>query len=100
MNILFDWCAQEGVRDVFSLIKGLLKIIRIVVPTGLVFLTTFDIFKNVINPESKDGQAKILRRLGAAILVFFTPLLVRFVLRLVDIGGGNTNYSSCWESVK
>lgn len=98
--ILFDWCAQQGVRDVFSLIKGILKIIRIVVPIGLALLTAYDLFKNVINPENKDGQAKILRRLAAAILVFFTPLLVRFVLKLVDIGGGNTNYSSCWESVK
>ena len=86
--------------DVFSLIKGILKIVRIVVPIGLALLTAYDLFKNVINPENKDGQAKILRRLAAAILVFFTPLLVRFVLKLVDIGGGSTNYSSCWESVE
>ncbi len=98
--ILFDWCAQQGVRDVFSLIKGILKIVRIVVPIGLALLTAYDLFRNVINPENKDGQAKILRRIAAAVLVFFTPLLVRFVLKLVDIGGGNTNYSSCWESVE
>ena len=100
MNILFDWCAEQGVRDVFQLLKGILKVIRIIVPLGLVFLTAFDLFKNVINPNSKEGQAKIIRRVGAAILVFFVPLLVRFVLKLVDIGGGNTNYSSCWESIK
>ena len=100
MNILFDWCAEQGVKEVFGLLKGILKIIRIVVPLGLVFLTAFDLFKNVINPNNKEGQAKILRRIGAAILVFFVPLLVRFVLKLVDIGGGNTNYSSCWESAK
>ena len=67
--ILFDWCAQQGVRDVFSLIKGILKIVRIVVPIGLAFLTAYDLFKNVINPENKEGQAKILRRLAAAVLV-------------------------------
>ena len=47
--ILFDWCAQEGVREVFSLIKGILKIIRIIVPLGLVFFTAYDLFKkNVV----------------------------------------------------
>ena len=100
MYFLFDWCAQEGVQEIFSFIKSALTIIRIVVPLGLILLTTVDIFKNVINPESKDGQAKILRRVVAAVLVFFVPLFVRFVLKLVDIGGGNTNLSSCWESAK
>ncbi len=100
MEILFNWCAQEGVQNVFSLVKNLLQIIRIVVPIGLVFLTTYDVFKNVINPESKDGQSKILRRIAAAVIVFFVPLLVRFVLKLVDIAGGSSNLSSCWESAK
>ena len=100
MEILFNWCSQEGVQNVFSLIKNILKIVRIVVPIGLVFLTTWDVFKNVINPENKEGQAKILRRLAAAVIVFFVPLLVRFVLKLVDVAGGNSNLSSCWESAK
>ena len=99
MNILINWCGESGFRDVLRFIKEALGIIRIVVPIGLIFLTAVDIFKSVINPEAKDGQTKILHRLLAAILVFLTPILVRLVLKLVSIGGGDNSVSSCWESI-
>lgn len=102
MNILFDWCAQSGVRAVFGMIKTIVNIIRIVVPIGLVVMTTLDVIKKVINPDDKDGQKKILQRLIAAIVVFFIPLIISFVLRLIDIGAGkntasSTSASSCWN---
>ncbi len=100
MYILDFWCGDPGVKSVISMIKTLLSVIRWVVPIGLIFMTGLDIFKKVLNPDDKDGQKKILNRLIAAIIVFFVPLLVRFVLKLVSVGGGNNNISSCWESIK
>ena len=100
MYLLDFWCQQQGVIQVIRLIKTGLSVIRWVVPIGLIVMTGLDVFKKVINPDDKDGQKKILNRLIAAIIVFFVPLLVRFVLKLVSVGGGSNNISSCWESVR
>ncbi len=102
MYILFDWCAQAGVQKVFGLIKTGLDIIRIVVPIGLIVMLAIDIMKKVINPEEKEAQKKIMHRLIAALVVFASPILVRFVLKLADIGMGNNSASSsslseCWR---
>ena len=103
MDILvFNWCSQAGVQNVMKIIKTLINIIRWVVPIGLIIMTTLDIMKKVINPDDKDGGKKIMTRAIAAVIVFFVPLFIRLVLRMVDIGmGRNTNsvnsISECWR---
>lgn len=108
-NILTDfngWCNEQGVRDAFHLIKSVIEIIRIVVPIGLIAMTTVDITKRVINPEEKDGQKKIMRRLVAAVIVFLVPIIITLSLKLIDAGNGSgsveadskTNLSACWGS--
>ena len=102
MEILFDWCSQSQVQSVIGMIKSIINIIRWVVPIGLIVMTGLDIAKKVINPEDKDGGKKIMTRAIAAILVFFIPLFIRLVLRLIDIGAGNStnavnSYSECWR---
>ena len=107
LNILaeFDgWCSQEGVQQTLQLIKNILNVIRIIVPIGLIVMTSLDIAKKVINPEEKDGQKKIMTRAIAAIVVFFIPTIIGIVFRLIDIGKGEGNsyeeskssLSSCW----
>ena len=102
MNILFDWCAEDGIHKMIEIIKLILQIIRYVVPIGLIVMTTMDIFKKVINPDDKDGQQKILVRTIAAIVLFFVPVLVDFAINLAKVGGADTeiNLGSCWESIK
>ena len=108
VNILedgFSWCSQEGVKNTIYLIKNILQVLRIVVPIGLIVMTSIDIAKKVINPEEKDGQKKIMTRAVAAIIVFFIPTIISIVFRLVDIGKGtsgtsggtSSSLSSCWE---
>ena len=103
MDILvFNWCSQAGVQNVMKIIKTLINIIRWVVPIGLIIMTTLDIMKKVINPDDKDGGKKIMTRAIAAVIVFFVPLFIRLVLRMVDIGmGRNANsvnsVSECWR---
>ena len=73
-------------------------------PLGLIIWTGIDFFKGTINPSDKDLGRRVLHRLIAAIIVFFIPIFVRLVLKLVDIGGGKTadgsSLSNCWESIK
>ena len=94
MFILFDWCSQPDLKKIFGLVGTGLDIIRIVVPIGLIIMLVLDIMKKVINPEEKEAQKKILHRLIAALVVFASPLLVRLVLNLADIGLGNDSAST------
>ena len=98
MYILLDCKKIEGIINMLS---DLLTIIRIIVPIGLIVMTGLDIFKKVINPEDKEGQKKILNRLLAAIIVFFVPMILRFILKLVEIGNGETIdiENSCWGAL-
>ncbi len=99
----FDWCRDgSGIIKAMSCIKFILSIIRIAVPIGLVAFTIVEVVKKVLNPDDKDFMKHILNRVIAAVVVFFVPLIVSFVLRIIDIGAGNTDASShslgtCWE---
>ena len=102
MFMLFEWCSQDRVLRVFGLIKTILNVIRIIVPIGLVVMTSLDVMKHVINPSDKDGGKKIMHRVIAAVIVFFIPVFVRFTLKIVDIGLGNdsrtsNSISACWR---
>ena len=85
------WCANEGVQQALHLVKVVLETLRIIVPIGLIIMTTLDITKKVINPDEKDGQKKIMTRILAAVIVFFIPTIISLVFRLIDIGKGSGN---------
>ena len=101
MMILFSWLEQDGVNKALNLVYNVLEVIRIVVPIGLIIMTSIDIAKKVINPEEKEGQKKIMIRAIAALVVFFVPLLIKFVFNIggmkeetLDDNGSNTsNYN-------
>ncbi len=105
MNLLFSWDWCSGLQPVLHLIKEVLNILRIVVPIALIAMTTLDIAKNVINPDDKDGQKKIMLRIIAALVVFLTPTIIRLSFRVIDwsrnVDGTYENaesgLSSCWR---
>ena len=99
------WLNQNGVKNVVDMIYRILDIIRIVVPIGLIVMTSFDISKKVINPDDKDGQKKIMLRIIAALVVFLTPTIIKLSFRVIDwardVNGTYENaesgLSSCWR---
>ena len=107
MNFLvsWSWCSQEGVQNVLHLVKNIISVLRILVPIGLIVMTSIDIFNKVINPEDKEGQNKIMRRLIAAIIVFLIPTIISLAFKTIDkISGNNpssanpdSGLSSCWD---
>lgn len=85
MIIDFSWFKSQDVQNVISALLTILDIVRIVVPIGLIAMTTIDITKKVINPEDKDGQKKIMIRALSALIVFLSPIIVNLVLNFVGI---------------
>ena len=90
MFLLFNWEGSSGVQAVLGMINNILKIIRWVVPIGLIIMTSLDVAKKVINPEDKEGIKKIMYRVVAALIVFLAPTMINFVLKLVNIGNGKS----------
>lgn len=85
MIIDFNWFKSQDVQNIISALLTILDIVRIVVPIGLIAMTTIDITKKVINPEDKDGQKKIMIRALSALIVFLSPIIVNLVLNFVGI---------------
>ena len=87
------------------MIKTILDILRIVVPIGLIVMTTMDIIKKVINPDDKEGQKKIMYRAIGALIVFFIPTFIRITFKVIDWGTGKdgsydnaqSGLSQCWK---
>ena len=108
MNILAEfngWCSDTNVQNAFHLVKSVLEALRLIVPIGLIVMTTFDIVKKTINPDEKDGQKKIMNRILAGIIVFFLPAFISIVFKLIDYGRGygdaygeaKAGLSACWR---
>ena len=88
------WLGNNDFKNILNMVYRLIDVIRIVVPIGLIVMTTLDISKKVINPEDKDGQKKIMIRAIAALIVFLFPTLLRIVLRLANVDTIDDNIGS------
>ena len=95
---IFDLLNSDGVKRILEMINKIIDIIHIVVPIGLIIMTTLDIVRKIIDPNDKEGQKKILHRVIAALIVFMIPLFVNFVMKLVNIGLDNTDNSQSTNS--
>ena len=89
MLIDFNWLTEKGIVNVLKLIYNVVDIIRYIVPIILIIMTTVDIFKKVINPNEKEGQQTILRRIIAAIIVFLIPVFIRLIMSILEIEVNN-----------
>ena len=100
MNFLFYICDTLGFLRVMSLIRTVLDIIKFLIPIGLIVWIAIDLFKNVINPETKDGLKKIGVRFIAAIIVFLLPTIIFGILSLFDNITGSPDYeaSKCYSN--
>ena len=95
--IKWSWCTGEhNIMPIIHMIRTVLDVIRIVVPIGLIVMTSFDVAKKVINPVDNDGQKKIMIRAIAALIVFLLPTLIKLTLSVVE-AGTDVELLECWE---
>ena len=99
----YDWCAPgSGIIKALSFIRSILNIVRWVVPIGLIGFTTYEMIKKVINPDDKDFMKHISNRVIAAVVIFFVPMIISILLKVIDIARGTTDTSGstlrdCWS---
>ena len=95
----FNLCLQPGFLRVIYMLKVFLNIIRFVVPVILIVKTIFDFYKNVIDPNNKEGLKSIKNRVIACIIVFLVPTFINLLMNFVENIVGASSYNGvteCW----
>ena len=110
-NILDDitenttMCGGIAVPDsLFNLVATIIRIIKIVVPILLIIWGMLDFAKAVISQKEDDikaGQAKFMKRLIAALIVFLIVTVVQLAINIVgNLGGEGNDSSNAWTCAK
>jgi len=106
LNILsvLDFCTEPSVLKVLLFIKTILKYVFVIVPIGVMLMTSFDLFKNVIAPKEDDMKKNVsivIKRFIYCIVIFFVPTIVNLVLNIVnDTLETSYSYLDCLENTK
>ena len=80
------FCEESGVLKTFQIIGYLLFIAKIIVPLLLIILGSIDFAKATISSDDKaprDAVMALVRRVLIAVIIFFIPTILNFLLSLV-----------------
>lgn len=82
-----NFCDQNGVQKTFQIIGYLLFVAKIIVPLLLIILGTIDFAKATVSSDDKaprDAVVALIRRIIIAVIIFFIPTILNFLLSLVN----------------
>ncbi len=88
-------CEESNILSVILYLKYLINILQFIIPIALIIMCAIDLGKVMLNPEDKK-QPKILKRMIAAVLIFFIPTILNLVLD----AAGQQSYTAtdCWTN--
>ena len=101
MNLFADaatWCGEEGLGQIITLLKNLVRLLQIAIPIGLIIFGMLDLGKAVIagkEDEMKKATSTLIKRVIYAVAVFLVVTIVSFVMGLV----GSNDWKQCWNNV-
>lgn len=99
MYFLKGLCDNDALLTLIRLIKVFVNLIKIAIPIGLIVFGSIDLGKAVIagkEDEIKANQQILLKRLLAAVLVFFVTTFVELAMGLV--GSEGDQWKDCWRA--
>lgn len=97
LEILDVSCSSETLSAILYAVKGILSIIQIAGPILLIISAAVRLIKMVSNPEEKNGIKKIINQFLAAAIIFFIPVIINVVMKML---GSNLSLSSCWNNIE
>lgn len=93
----------DDIDAIIKLIKGILKLIQILIPVALIIMGSVDLGKAVLSSDDKEikqATSKLIKRAIAAVVIFFIPFLVNLVMGLVQDAepddSDTETWASCW----
>lgn len=98
MNFLIDLCSNtEGLGQVVTLLKNVVKVIQWGIPLLLILFGLIDLGKAVMagkEDEMKKAQGTLIKRFIYAVAAFLVVTLVTFAMGLV----GSEDWKNCWNN--
>ena len=102
MFIVLPACSNSNVLSTLSYFKTIISLILYVVPSILIVVSGFKLFKIVTSsdPDLKKGMGEIIGKMIGFAAIFFIPMLVTLLTDvLAESGvGAAKDYSECLES--
>lgn len=95
--ILYDiskTCTDVALANVLNVVKKFLHLIQILAPILLIIGIIVIFIKMIADPEEKKYFHHLRNSIIALVVVFFIPLLVDVVMKLLD---DNISLSKCWN---
>lgn len=90
-NLNYDnFCANEGVSDVFKMIGHIIQILKWVVPIILIVMGIFDFAKASLSSDDKalsKATNSLVNRLVAGVIVFLAPSIIMALLKTFQFNG-------------
>ena len=90
-------CQNIMLNNFMYIVKNIMNIILIAAPILLILSLTITLSKMAMDPDAKKNPKKIWNAIKALVIIFFIPLLVSIVMRLL---GNDTEISSCYNNAK
>lgn len=86
-NVLSDLCTSEAGYRLFGFIGYIMNFLQIIVPIIIIIMGTIDLVKALVaqSPEDmKKSQNMFIKRLIVGVIIFFIPMLVNFIINMVN----------------
>ena len=87
-------CSDPGLVSILDIVRNFLALFQVFVPIILIVGATIGFVKLAANPEVKNGTKNIINQFLAAIVCFFIPVVVSFVMGLIP---ETFELSACWD---
>ncbi|MBQ6324014.1 MAG: C40 family peptidase [Bacilli bacterium] len=96
-SVLGNCCSDPGLVSILDIVRKFLDLFQVFVPIMLIVGATISFIKLAANPEMKNGTKGIVNQFLAAIICFFIPVIVNFVMGITP---ETYELSACWEQAK
>lgn len=105
--MLFMDTACNDLAPLITFLKSILTIIQFAIPILLIIMGTIDLGKAVMSSDDKEikgATSKLIKRAIAAVAVFFIPLIVNLLIKMVGQSGTKqqgvekSNFWTCWSN--
>lgn len=87
-------CSDPGLANILSIIKQILDLIQLLGPIIAIIGLIIILIKIIINPDNKKLTKAFQNCLIALVMLFFIPLIVNGVMKLLD---DSFEISTCWN---
>ena len=94
--MFLNLCEDSNALSAILLVKEIITIIKIVAPIILIIMCAVDLGKQAMNPDKNKSYLKVIKRMIAAVSVFFIPTVVTLLLDMV--GTQDYTATACWTN--